>query len=644
MGKTMWRKAWHLVFFFLCLSRGFALDFDSRLRPLVSLPYGGDAPDLFSLGYGGDLIFDFDISSMFENPLPFGYALGTQFGFGTIPEKGSQSTMQLYSLGLEAGLFYYPFSRLSLRLGGAYGMYQALASGLTYNDACWEAGVEAGFRFSPSFTLSAGAGYRSYAYGSGDTLYTSIFAGISAQISFETGTSAGNVEAELIQDESIFPVFLGLYKQNAAGVLRITNNESAEIRNVSVSFRAGNYTASRFLCGTIPELAKRRRAEIPLYADFSTLLFNFSENGRISGELSISYEMLGAVRETAQTVVLTIYNRNSFRWTDPAALAVFVSPTAPEVLDFSKYIIGLARNNLRTGLNQNMQFAIHLFEGLRTGGIRASGDRQTPYAAFHKDAARVDYIQFPFQTLAYRSGDIDDLGLLYAAALESAGIQAALIPLENDFLVAFSLGIDETAAKALFFNMDNVLVINDEVWLPLSFSAFREGFINCWYAGINGLNAALNTEDVNIVILRDAWTTYPPAAVSSQEAQLEKPLEVNVTRAVETDMQRYISAEFGPRILALREQLRSRGESASLYNQLGLLYVRSGMYAEAKTEYQRAAAMGSVPAMVNLGNIFSLERNFAEAAGWYRRALRADPANQAAASGLGRIITEEEEP
>jgi tetratricopeptide (TPR) repeat protein len=289
-----------------------------------------------------------------------------------------------------------------------------------------------------------------------------------------------------------------------------------------------------------------------------------------------------------------------------------------------------------------MQFAIHLFEGLRTGGIRASGDRQTPYAAFHKDAAQVDYIQFPFQTLAYRSGDIDDLGLLYAAVLESAGIKTALIPLENDFLVAFSLGIDEAMAEALFFNMDNVLVIDDEVWLPVSFSAFREGFINCWYAGINVLNAALNAGDVNIVILRNAWTTYPPAAVSSQEAQFEKPLEIYVTRSVETDMQRYISAEFGPKILALREQLRSGGESAALYNQLGLLHVRSGMYAEAKTEYQRAAAMGSVPAMVNLGNIFSLERNFTEAAGWYRQALRVEPSNQAAASGLGRIITEEE--
>ncbi|MDR1933226.1 MAG: hypothetical protein LBQ57_10450 [Spirochaetales bacterium] len=644
MMKSACFKMPYLIFFFLCLAPGFSLDFGIQARPFVLFPYGADAPDLFETGYGGDLLFDIDISSLFLNPLPFGYFLGIQAGFNTIPKKNTGTSMQVYNLGLGAGLFYYPLSRLSLRLGGAYGLYEAMNAGKTHISTWWELGAEAGFRFSPTFTLSAGAGYRLYNYASGESLYTGLFAGLSARIQLETDASQGNVQSRLDQQDPVFPVFLGLYKQNPIGALHITNTESAEIRNVTVSFRAGNYTASQFICGTIPTLEKRRSAELPLYADFSALLFNFSENGRISGELSIRYEILGAVKEAVQNVVVSIYNRNSFRWNDPSALAVFVSPTAPEVLDFSKYIIGLARNNLRTGLNQNMQFAIHLFEGLRVGGIRASGDDQTPYISYHKDASLVDYIQFPFQTLAYGSGDMDDLGLLYAAALESAGIKTALIPLEDDFLVAFSLGISESGAAALFTNMDNVLVLDDEVWLPVSFASFREGFVNCWYAGMNRLNAAIAAgADIGIVLLRDAWASYPPAAITSQEAQFAKPAEVLVTRAVETDMMRYISAEFGPRILELRQQLRVQGESAALYNQLGLLYVRSGMYAEAKTEYQRAAALGSVPAMVNLGNIFSLERNFTAAESWYSRALQADPSNSAAASGLNRIITERQE-
>jgi tetratricopeptide (TPR) repeat protein len=489
--------------------------------------------------------------------------------------------------------------------------------------------------------LSLSGGYRVYNYKPDDPLYAGLFAGLTAQILIETGDSLNTVDAALQQDEPIFPVFLGLYRDNPAGVLRISNNESAEIRNISVSFRAGNYTASQFLCGDIPRLGKRRTAEIPLYADFSSLLFNFSENGRIPGEVIVRYELLGKERISTQSVVLSVFNRNSFRWNDAAALAVFISPTAPEVLDYTKYIIGLIRNRLRTGLNQNMQFAIALFEGLRMGGIGYSNDQETSYISYHQDPRGVDYIQFPFQTLAYRSGDMDDLGLLYAATLVAANIKTALIPLRDDFVVAVSRGISEEEAGGLFNSLDNLLIIVDEAWMAVSFAAFKEGFTNCWYNAINNLNAVFGSGAVpEFIILRDAWASYPPAAINAQEAQFDKPVEDTVFRAVETNMMRYISSEFSPKITAVFNRIRMEGGSPSLYNQLGLLYVRAGMYAEAKTEYQRSAAMNNAAAMVNLGNLAMLENDFDTAETWYRRVLQLDPENRAAVNGLNRIAVD----
>jgi Flp pilus assembly protein TadD len=73
---------------------------------------------------------------------------------------------------------------------------------------------------------------------------------------------------------------------------------------------------------------------------------------------------------------------------------------------------------------------------------------------------------------------------------------------------------------------------------------------------------------------------------------------------------------------------------------MGLLYTRAGMYREARAEYQRAAAMGSVPAMVNLGNLSMLEKDPAGAEGWFSEALRREPANRNAADGLNRIVTD----
>jgi tetratricopeptide (TPR) repeat protein len=552
--------------------------------------------------------------------------------------------MHLASAALGASLFYYPLSRMNLRAGGSLGIYEAFFNQDTHFGTWWKFGGEIGFRFSPSFILSLNGGYRSYSYKSNDPLYTGIFAGLTAQILIETGDSANTVDVAVQQDEPVFPVFLGLYRDNPAGVLRISNHESAEIRNISVSFRAGNYTASQFLCGEIPRLGKRRTAEIPLYADFSPLVFNFSENGRIPGEIIIRYELLGAERISTQPIVVSVFNRNSFRWNDAAALAVFISPTAPEVLDYTKYIVGLIRNRLRTGLNQNMQFAIALFEGLRMGGIGYSNDQETPYIDYHRDTAGVDYIQFPFQTLAYRSGDLDDLGLLYAAALEAANIKTAIIPLPDDFVVAFSLGIGENDAEDFFDSLDNLLIVDDEVWMAVSFAAFREGFTNCWYNAINNLNYAFNSETTpEFIILRNAWSMYPPAAISAQEAQFDKPVEENVLRAVETSMMRYISTEFSPKITAVFDRIRTQGGSVALYNQLGLLYVRAGMYTEAKAEYQRSAAMNSVAAMVNLGNLAIVESDWDTAEAWYRRVLQIEPGNRAAMNGLNRILVDQTE-
>ncbi|MDR1109012.1 MAG: hypothetical protein LBL19_08265, partial [Spirochaetaceae bacterium] len=427
---------------------------------------------MFTTGGGADAVFDLDISSVLGNPLGLGYSLGPEVSYGYFGFN-AESGMTVLSGGLNAGLFYY-INRFSLGGGASFGLYNASYTlgnrESSSANTWWGYWGEGGFRFSPSFILSAYAGFRQYNFTPGSPLYTGIFAGVTARLAFETGERSGRVEVELRQEEPVFPIYLGLYRTNRIGTLRVTNRESAEIRNVSVSFGAGSYTASAFPCGTIPLLGKNRSAEIPLYADFSSLLLNFAEDGKIPGEVTVRYELLGAERASAGTALVSVYNRNSFRWLDPAALAVFVSSTAPELLDYSKYIAGIARNRMRTGLNQKMQQAFFLFEGFRAAGITVSEDRQTPYAAFHGDPGRVDYVQFPFQTLAYRSGDMDDLGLLFAGALEAAGIRAAILPMEGEFVVAFSLDIDENEAGELFYDMGNLLVIDGNVWMPVAMS------------------------------------------------------------------------------------------------------------------------------------------------------------------------------
>ena len=611
----------------------FPLDIDLEGGPEAVVPLGSSSDPYYALGGGLFLAGEVEVFDSF--------VIGSELGLFMTPLKGTDTTPNFATLGLRGGFFHYPYSRLRMEYSFSAGPYSFSYLDRNYSDLWWKLSAEGGYRFSPEFTLAGHLGYI-YLNSTTEPMYTGITAGIFARYKFDTNRkSGGELEVRFEQPEPIYPIFSTLYRENPIGTVTIQNNESADISDIRVSFRAGNYTKSTMFCGSAEQLKKHGAVQVPLYADLSGTIQNFTEEGRIPGELIIRYKLLGADRIHEESLVLSVYNRNSIRWTDPALIVSFASPNSPEVLDYSKYIAGIARNELRTGLNREMQFAMYLLEGLNKGGIQYSHDTVSPYETYHRDSSLLDYIQYPYQTLAYQTGDYDDLGLLLASSLESVGIDSALICLENDFLVAFVLDITEDGAAALFDSTEKLLNMGGRYWIPLSMSVLREGFINSWYRGIQNLSDAINQgEETDVIITKDAWKTYPPSGISGSEAQFQKPTESIVKRAVEADLNRYITSEFGPKIRDAQAEIEETGGSRALYSRLGLLYVRAGLYGEAKEQFLKSAEMGSLSALVNLGNIAILERDYETAGQWFRQALDKDPDNLRAQRGWDRVQTE----
>ena len=77
-----------------------------------------------------------------------------------------------------------------------------------------------------------------------------------------------------------------------------------------------------------------------------------------------------------------------------------------------------------------------------------------------------------------------------------------------------------------------------------------------------------------------------------------------------------------------------------MYNQLGMLYVRAGLYQNAMAVYEVSAKMGSIPAMNNLGNICTILNDYKAALGWYKKVIELDPTNATALRNLERIAAE----
>ncbi|MCL2765895.1 MAG: hypothetical protein FWD40_11565 [Treponema sp.] len=644
-------KIFFILPFLLLVNCSLLFGFDFSLRPKVffSIPMGEgnlapDGNEMYSTGGGGDIGLEIDFSTIWPNPLGLGYTLGVEGGMIINPMQGrSAVNVNFYSFGGALGLYFFPLSRLLTRADAALGIgFSARDGARSEPGLFWRAGGEIGFRFTPGFTIAANAGWRQYEESGGRLLNTGAYAGLTTQMTFQTGRSNNEgVSAAFEQYGAVFPAFIQLYQNNAIGNIVIRNNESAEIRDVRVSFRAAGYTASEFLCGSVFIIPRGRSAHLPLLADFSPEILRFTDNGRIIGELVIRYRFLGQEREVIRAVNVATYNRNritsvasqpetpSRPLEDISALAAFISPTSPETLDFARFIAGLERNNRRTGHNKNLNYAIWLLEGSRASQIRVNNQSE--------EKSAISSVQFPAETLLFRSGSNIDLALLFASGLEGVGIRSAFLQTDDELLVALSLDVDWNAAETLFNGTGRILIVNDNVWLPLSMSALDNGFMACWTRAITILNQAF-TEGmiVDFSVVENAWGIYPPAPLPELGRSILRTDNAALTREATRVIQQYVDQELAGVLRQVQTQINT-SPSAALHNRLGIVQARIGRTAEAKAAYERAAGMGLVPAMTNRANLALMERDFTTAERFFRQALQRDSQNRIAARGLERV-------
>ena len=604
------------AFIALNLSSIFALDLVFKMEPMVLFPM----QEYMQFAPGGVVSGGIDLFNI--------VTVGAEGGYLYEKPSGDSFTINTLFGGLNVGAYYYPFSRLYVGLGGAFGADSFIAQNNdSFSAIYYRAFGEIGFRVNPSFSINATGGYASFNSGLSDSFLSGPFVGASLRFSGSVGgdTRGSAINVSVKQDSVVYPVYTAVYQNEPFGTIIIKNNDGAELRNVNVSFRAGRYTASAKLCGSVSRINRHSKMSFPLCADFSDEILKFTENGKISGEVVIDYEFLGKKMTAVESVIISVNNRNAFTWNDNAGLASFISPDSQEIATFAKQVAGITRNNLYTGMNANLQYAAGMVEGLRLIGIAHETDASSPYQDYHY-SLDLDSIQYPLQTLQYQTGDYEELGILLASCLQTVNVPTGYIAVDDDFLVLVRLNIPASQALSNFASKEGLLIDEeaDVVYLALSMASLSKGFTASYKAGSEAI-AKCYVDDGNFyefVDTTDAWTVYKPVAYSNS-SNVTLPKQDALVKNLKAAIQSYIDSDI--------EKVIARERAAGNTNKLGMALVRAGRYSEAKREFQK---LSTISAMNNTANILMIEKNYSAAAAQYRAVLAKDPNNKTAQKGL----------
>ncbi|MBU0936641.1 MAG: hypothetical protein KKC64_13565, partial [Spirochaetes bacterium] len=553
----------------------------------------------------------------------------------------------LLYIGGSAGVGYsFSFAdRFSIRASAFGGLGQIPDTNTTDNETnsygMYELGARlvADMRISSAFILGLSVGFQRLATPSFnfiDALSTGI---VLRLLPSELGNDGASVTLLKIDTQTIFPVLRSWYGNEPLGTVEIRNDEDGPIRDIKVSFYAPEYMGSPRIGGELPLLRPGETATVPLYAIFDERVLQLTQNVRTSGEIAVEYRFYGTRRIHSEAIEVRLHHRNAMTWEDDRKAAAFVSPTDPAALWFSRYASSIVRDRMRADLPANLQYALGIFEALRLHGVNYVIDPNSAYVEMASNAASVDYLQYPGETLMYRGGDCDDLSILFCSLLESAGISTAFITIPGHIYMAFDVGITEQQATEQFFDPGLLFIKDGKVWAPIEITMVREGFVKAWRIGAKQWldNNASGTAD--LFPMRSNWLRYPSTGIQDAAARFELPAESDSMVAFDDAVDRFIIRELGPSMQHYETELTTN-RSPEVLNAYGIVLAKAGLLDQAWERFTEAAEQEYGWSWNNLANIAFARKDYELAYSYYDWAESLLPEDPVAVMGKARAAYE----
>ncbi|MFZ5563050.1 MAG: fibronectin type III domain-containing protein [Thermodesulfobacteriota bacterium] len=468
-----------------------------------------------------------------------------------------------------------------------------------------------------AFTDTGLAPETEYVY---DVASVSVDGVVSAPVSATVTTRVTTrppVEIDVLELSNIFSNTYKTYETNGIGKIHIRNNTKDLISRLNVLFTIKNFMD--FPSETVlTDLGPGKGETIPLKAVFNDKILEVTEDTPVQTEITASYYVSGQLKTFAVKQSINVYEKHKMTWDDPHRIGAFVTTKDPVVMEFVR---GVTTQYDHTA--DPLISAALIFDAMGAAGIRYTRDPSNSYQETKENTELVDYLQYPRETLQRKSGDCDDLVILYAAALESVGINTRFVEVPGHIFMMFDF---EGGRRLGTDTMNDLLVIEDgRVWIPVEVTKVGRPFSEAWEAGSRNYYKWKGTS-LSTLNLHDAWAAYKPAnlpvssfrvePVSRQALDKRFDNEFNVIRKTSIKIQ---NREFFARLQSDPADNKAR-------MQLGIAYAKYGVLDEALSLFNMILKKEPANAAVlnNVGNIHFLEKAYAKAVAAYTKAAAAD--------------------
>ena len=593
-----------------------------------------------STGFGGGLRLTY---RPIENINVFVEGDYKQYNFDTKQNIGSLSVVE----GIAGAGWHLPITdRLGLDLNAGVGYYHASYAQQTdskkkkipVSGINVKAGLGLSYKIGPVISVDAEGGVNHYVLKNTKFLTgVDVAPGITINLT-KAFNNKSNVKLGEHNLKPVFPVFYSWYNDNSFGDVEIINNEDSSITDVNVYFYHSQYMNQPQNCGGTKKLGKGEKLVVDLKAFFNEQMLSLNEKTDTMTSIIVEYKYLGAKRSQTFPMVVPVYGRNNMSWEDDRCASAFVSSKDPAAMWFAKYVVSAIRDDVRSGVPQNIQYAMAIFQALDEFGINYVKD---PTSAFEDNVgtASIDFLQFPYQTLMYRGGDCDDLSILVCSLFESIGIKTAFITIPGHIYMAFDSGLTLEQAKDYFVSLDELIIDGDEVWVPLEITLSDEGFNRAWTKGSWEWNTAKRNGNAMLYKMTESWQVYKPVNVPGAAAKFNLPEEGLVINDFAGAVDEFVIAQITPQIVHY-ENLIAKQPVAANYNDFGILYAKYGLFEQAEKQFAIARNKNYLPAVLNSANLYYSKKDYDSAERFYKQVLLRDSKNSLAMIGLARCAYE----